>query len=1112
MDYIQLYSQQQGATGYSSYVELDLYPAEPIKLTKSVQSLTDPTANTSTFSRTFRVPNTNTNGQYFKAVFNVNSTDYDATQTADAYINVNGSYFIGGNVRLQGVFRNDATGKIEYELLFIGETGNFGTIVGPRDLSSLNLSEYTHTLSYANIQNSWNYNLFGGDIIYPLAEWGYTYNTTTLQPTQSTLAVYSATGAVKGFTNSANPLALEQFKPAIRVKAVWDKIFEEAGFTYESDFLGDLGSPNGADTFTNLYMISTNEASTIQTDSVAFEAQLTVSYAVSIGTSIPNLIPFTTEIFDDANAYDPGLSRYRIPTTGSPYTFVINNFWASATSTGIGVGNVSLALYKNGVQTIVRPITPFFPGGNGGLFVDATTGSEDIIFSGSFTAGDIITFYITVNPLLYFDFEILSATVASTGPQIIDPSGLMPVQYKQLELIKAINDRFKLVWEPDRDDPTKFYIEPWVQWIKNGREINWTDKLDEGQDITLKPLFFSQPRQIKYKDSEESDVYNLSYQQQYKETFGQLNTDSNIQLITGERKISSLFSSLPLAPIGNSNTFLIPHFAKFQGIQLQPIQVRPRLGYFNGLQNSPSTWYMKDDSNVSTAQVKYPAFSSFDRYPYNSFAMDLNWTNVPQFWTQAAVGFSGRTARTAFTEFWKTWWDSVYDPFSRVMEATFALDVNDVQDLKFNDIIFIKDAWWFPLTVKDYVLGNKSSVRVELLKLGNVGVNIGATGGSTTGVKVYRQTGLCYSLSNVCQACCCTGLRNVTVYTDLPTLNSSANFYSDAAGNILAPTGIYSDGTNTYLINSVGQLTAIGTCSGCACGPSGSETYFADCFQDALMCGVCCATVPELDLWGNGPSLETSTLVWPTAGGGTLTPGFWYGASGGNAIQIGPDGNSVVQIGNCDSCNCNQLEENEIVSGGTGEVAACCIEGITGALGLTTVYYNDPLFEDATLFYYDPDQIFPVGATAPVWISDGQWSHEVLGGTGATATSCLPSSCPGRTELVQFNYESVSLTATEIDATYEISFDGTNYFYAGSYVASGTTFTLYDTANYTPGASMRCVFSVPAGYTGSVDVSYAVDGNEIYGVPFSTPGSLTTEVFEIPQASTTLEWFITFYP
>ena len=1103
MDYIQLYSQQQGASGYASYTEIDLYPAEPIKLTKSVQDLNDPTATKSTFSRTFRVPNTNDNGQYFKAVFNVNSLNYDATQTADAYINVNGSYFIGGNVRLQNIYRNDATGKIEYEILFLGETGNFGTIVGPKDLSDLNLSEYAHALTYANIQNSWTYNLFDGDIVYPLAEWGYLYDATTLQPSQSTLAVYGPTAAVKGFTNSVNPLSLDQFKPAVRVKAIWDKIFEEAGFTYESAFLDET-------VFTNIYMISTNQATTTQDDSVAFEAQLTSSYTVSTGTSIPNRIPFTTEIYDDSNSWNPTLSQFVIPQTGSPYTFTISELWANATlGPSYTTGIFKLSMYVNGVQNQIRPCAPDITG----QIEDVGTGSTDINFSGSFNRGDIISFYITVNPAQFTQFEIINATVASTGPQIIDPSGLMPVQYKQIDLIKAINDRFKLVWEPDEYNPNKFYIEPWVTWIKNGDQINWTDKLDEGQDISIKPLFFSQPRQIKYKDSEESDIYNLSYQQQYKETFGQLNTDSNIQLLTGERVISSLFSSFPIAPIGNSNTFLIPHFAKFQGIQLQPIQVRPRLAYYNGMQNSPSTWYMLNDSDVSTAQVKYPVFSSFDRFPFNSFAMDLNWTNVPQFWTEANVGYSGRTARTAFTEFWQTWWNSVYDPFSRVMEATFALDSTDVQKLDFNDLIFVKDAWWFPLTIKDYVLGAKSGVRVELLKLGNVGVNIGGTGGTNTGTKYFIQSGLCYSSSSGCNACCCSELRNVTIYSNLPTLAASSNFYSDGAGTILAPAGYYSDGTYSYVVNSVGQITAIGICSGCSCGPSGPTTFFPDVIVDSVFCNVCCATVPEISLYGNGSTVETSTQLWPGSTGGLLIPGFWYGTTGGNAVQIGPDGNTVIQVGYCPSCNCNLLEDSSTVNGGTGSVSSCCIEGATGTLGLTTVFYNDVNFEDATLFYYDPDEIFPVGATSATFISNGEWSHEVLGGTGSTAASCSPSSCPGRTELVQFNYESIAPTASEIATTYQISFDGENYFYAGNYLASGPTgYTDSDTANYSPASSMRLDILVPSGYTGNCQVEYAVDGTEIYSIPFSTPGNFVTEAFVIPDTSTSLEWFITFFP
>jgi hypothetical protein len=843
---------------------------------------------------------------------------------------------------------------------------------------------------------------------------------------------------------------------------------------------------------------------------VAFEAQLTNSYTVSTGNSVFNRIPFTTEIFDDSNSWDTILSQYVVPQTGSPYTFTLNNFWANTIngpfySTGI----FKVSMFVNGVQNQIRPLAPNLVG----QMEDVGTGSTDIIFSGAFNRGDIISFYITVNPQQYSQFEITNLVLAQTGPQIIDPSGLMPVQYKQIDLIKAINDRFKLIWEPDQYDPTKFYIEPWVTWIQNGREINWTDKLDEGQDISIKPLFFSQPRQIKFKDSEESDLYNLSYQQKYKETFGQLNTDSNIQLLTGERVISSLFASFPLAPIGNSNTFLIPHFSKFQGIQLQPIQVRPRLAYFNGVRTAPSSWYMENDSAISTIQTSYPVFSSFDRFPFDSFAMDLNWTNVPQFWNAASVGYSGRTARTAFTEFWQTWWNSVYDPYSRIMEATFALNSTDVQNLAFNDLIFVKDAWWLPLTIKDFVLGSKSGVRVELLKLGNVGVNIGGTGGTSTGTKFYIQSGLCYSATSGCNACCCTELRNVTIYSNLPTLAASSNLYSDGAGTILAPAGYYSDGTFSYVVNSVGQITAVGVCSGCNCGPLGPTTFFPDVIVDSVFCNVCCQTVPEISLYGNGSTVETSTQLWPGVTGGLLTPGFWYGTTGGNAVQIGPDGNTVIQVGYCASCNCNLLEEEITGSFGNNSDAACCVQGTTGDLGLSTVFFNDVNFGGATGFYYDPDELFPVGVGATAFVSDGEFVFEVNNGYGPTADFCNPSACSGRTYTVNYNFENTdAIVSTEINTEYQISFDGNSWFYAGNYLASGPGFNLSDTANYAPESSMRNVLIIPAGYTGNCEVSLTLDGNEVYSVPFSTPGTFITEAFPINTGITTTQWDIIWYP
>ena len=49
----------------SNYVWLDLYETEPIKLTLSIEDITNTEAR-SVFSRTFRVPSTGNNNKFFK--------------------------------------------------------------------------------------------------------------------------------------------------------------------------------------------------------------------------------------------------------------------------------------------------------------------------------------------------------------------------------------------------------------------------------------------------------------------------------------------------------------------------------------------------------------------------------------------------------------------------------------------------------------------------------------------------------------------------------------------------------------------------------------------------------------------------------------------------------------------------------------------------------------------------------------------------------------------------------------------------------------------------------------------------------------------------------------
>jgi len=115
---------------------LDLYDTEPIKLTLSIEDITSTDA-TSTFSKAFKVPGTRANAEFFKNSFDVDGVLFDVTIKKPAEILVDGTEFKQGHIRLQKVFLNTEQDRYDYELLFLGETRDFSSIIGDKGLCQL---------------------------------------------------------------------------------------------------------------------------------------------------------------------------------------------------------------------------------------------------------------------------------------------------------------------------------------------------------------------------------------------------------------------------------------------------------------------------------------------------------------------------------------------------------------------------------------------------------------------------------------------------------------------------------------------------------------------------------------------------------------------------------------------------------------------------------------------------------------------------------------------------------------------------------------------------------------------------------------------------------------
>jgi len=1139
---------------FLSYREIDLYDDEPIKFNKSIQSIEEPTATTSNFTRTFRVPANSGNGQYFKAVFNVNSTDFDATKKADAYININNAYFVGGNIRLTAIYTNGERSKVEYEIVFMGETSTFASVVAPKNMSEINLNALGHNFTYENVKLSWNAGpgstggLLNGDVVYPLCEWGYTYGDDN-QPEQATLSVYTGTtgGSMKGFTNSLYPLLLTQFKPIVRAKRIWDAIFDDAGYTYESQFLDSMF-------FKNLYMVSTDVATS--------NAELVYTpYAIiGIPYSGPTTLAFdnftkvvaNNEYEDNTNSFNPVNSTYTIPFTGYytitsrlKMTFTPNNF--------IGYTNFSYAMYKNGVQAVSRSGSLLTPG-----FSTYTENASSVFpqpyatppvdpeydfdFSGNYTQGDVIEFYIYV-PSYQFNYLIFQVgSIKFTGPAVIMPQGLMPTQYKQIDFIKGVNDRFKLMWQPDKENEKNFKIEPWVDWVKQGQQLDWSDKLNEELDVTIKPLFYTQPRRVIFKDSEEADVFNFSYQQQNKQVFGQLNQDSNIELITGDRVITSMFAPVPLAPIAGTGGFLIPHFAKDTETQRQPMQVKPRLVFYNGEQSVPPglQYYMKDTPGgtgpSAIQQATYPLISQFNIYPFDQASYDLNWTNNPQFWDplnniyppaggSGATGFAGRTTNTTYVKYWEAWFDSTYNPYSRIMEATFALDSTDIYNLEFNDIIMVKDSWWSVTKITDYVLGTKQNVKVQLVKLGDIGISIGVTGPtSITGTILTEFKGICFGLTQ-CDAYCCRGITSFSVYANNKILYNAQFIYGNPSGSIPAPAGWYWDGNFTMQVNEFGVITAFGTGAGCVCVPP--LFAISVCPSDDF-CTACCCTSYTQTIYGDNANLALCTVLYgDNVGTTTLIPNNYY-KNASTQCRVGANGITITSFGICDFCNCGYNPNSKVLArsatteggtGGTGPgpitygtAASACSN--TGSQSYETFYISDPLFVDSSTFYYDVNSVVGIGDLGQVgvtgFVSDGEFVKYYEGATASGSTlDCADLTPIDRTNPITFR--AISYTGADLTATfgYYTLPDPATFLYIDQAIYTGTNWDQthvidYNTSNFT---AVKLLVDVPT----VVVYQYYQEGIVIdYQKMALEPGQVYLFQSRLPVENYAIEVYFTF--
>lgn len=570
------------ASGSYGTEQLDLFQDEEIKLSDNVTGLFDLGVLPSDFTRQIDLPGSKKNNKFFEFVYDISVEDpytFSTNKKVQCWLDFDGIYLSNGYIQLNkvNVYQNKFIDS--YSITIYGGLASFGRDLKTYTLTDLpNLTQFNHTSSFTNISSSWSGDLFSGSIVYPLAEYGQ-----RLQ--------YNLQAGQAGIDDPYGALCVQDFKPAIRVKEVWDATFDLFGYTYSSSFMNEAwwddvymivneglkypyyevtGSTSGSYVELDLETYGLFKTSPISgsgtTDVVLASGAVTqlpwknIQYNPSQALS-NNLIwssSFDTRIRGEINL------SFEITSTGAgsaapQFDLVLEMFiggiWVQAINvplTNINSYMVDIQTY-NATQTRTQKFELLQQWNviNDGVFT-CIPKDTPVRFSIVQTPIDANTNYtITLDPDGTTK-SYLSVTKVNQGGDglVIDIAQNMPygaTGILLIDFITSIQKKFNLVIYPNKTKLNEFIIEPFSRWYKTGQIKDFNRYINLNEKIEAIPANNFAPQKLNFEDTLDGDYISQQFNKNAGRDYGkQYYVDYENYFSQGEFNVKTGMASSPL--------------------------------------------------------------------------------------------------------------------------------------------------------------------------------------------------------------------------------------------------------------------------------------------------------------------------------------------------------------------------------------------------------------------------------------------------------------------------------------------------------------------------------------------------------------------------------------
>jgi len=700
---------------------LDVKEGTSFPLNFSIGDIRDLTKRTGTFSKTITLVGSKNNhillGHHYdvniqEGTFNINTITKCTVLQNDIPI------MEDALLQLVNVRKSQMTDAyeqmVEYDVLVKDTQCEFYTAITNKELTDLDFSDLNHTFSAADIIASFDNTITDGfKYVFP----------------------YSSTGS--------NQYQVRQFKPAIYAKQYFDRIFSNAGFTYEWTGLT-------ASHFDKLLIPYNGDANTFDSQDYLVEAEITTPFTVtSAVNSYGNFDNATgwTELTDIQGSFNPTTGVFTVPfdtslNSGQGYTMMyeVNYEMYLDNNSGMDVVNsnnsflpqprmrASIGSYATQLSNIAPtfnvPVNTTVPPSGlslgsgvktGGMFV-----AQNVANSGELNTGDLVQLEIGVgqNYSAFFGAGTLQSvdvvlTINSVRIRILPTANLqviggtlaineyIPLKIKQSDFVKSIFQMYNLYAEVDTDQPNKLTLRHRDEFYDNGAEKDWTYKLmkDKEQNLLFLPDVTSKKLKLTYKA--DTDSANTVYTQMNDEIYGQIEYTFDSEYVKDTDTKELIFSPTPV--ILNSINGYVPI------LDGEAPKTNIRILYDGGVQTCGSWGLVEYGTTGVFNNTTYPMLGHFNNALNPSF--DINFGTCDYYYYSP----ESLTSNNLYNTYWRRTVNQIN--VGKMLTAYFNLNEADVQTLKLNDKIRIDNSWWNINQVVDYDANNYAPTKVELISV-----------------------------------------------------------------------------------------------------------------------------------------------------------------------------------------------------------------------------------------------------------------------------------------------------------------------------------------------------------------------------------------------------------